>query len=98
MAKGQIFVNTLEHVEKIDKAAYIVSLIVQNPEIINKVVFVDPFEKTSVFDEKGGKLVLEIEFKDDGTIKDAFRKHITEYYDNLLAELERVKQEKNKYD
>lgn len=97
MVKGQIFVDSMESMEKIDKAAYMISIIVQKPDIIRNVVFTDPFSKQTVFEDNNRKFALEIEFEDDGSIKEAFKNHIAEYENSLLRELERVKQEKSRY-
>lgn len=98
MVKGQGIVETIDYNEKIDKIGFLLSLIVQKPELIRGVTLADPFEKSSVFDEKTRKLSFEIVFEDDGSIKKALRNHIVEYENNLIQELERIKQEKNKYE
>jgi len=98
MVEGQSIVESLDFGERIDKAAFLFSLIIQKPQLIRKVFFTDPFEKSSVFDEKMRRFSFEVVFEDDGTIKEALRNHIAEYETNLIKELDRIKQEKNKYE
>lgn len=81
----------------IEKAAFVLSLIIERPEFVKEVSFKDPFVKTDVFDEEN-IFNLHIKFKDDGTMKKKLRAHIDEMESSVLSQLEQIKKEKKNYD
>lgn len=87
----------MERLSNIEKAIYILSVVVENPTVITHVSLSDPFVKKDVFDEREKTLNLTVKFVDDGSIKTALVNHIEEVEKNISSQLEQVKKEKAKY-